>query len=99
MGAQPLVNIPKILARQSVPVIFRVSGDKKLPAVFIGNNRNTCDAGGSKNHQFLVLLDIFPAHLSVSGMRNQKAIVKSPHQRMVNIQYAVAEDAGQLFIQ
>ena len=28
MGAQPLVNIPKILARQSVPIIFRVSGDK-----------------------------------------------------------------------
>ena len=80
MDGKALAFVPKVLPLQGVRVIFRVAGDKNLPALLIHNDVHPGFFRGSQNFQPGHCLDVLPQDGGVPGMGGVKHIVKAPEQ-------------------
>ena len=60
-------------------VIFRVALDEDLLSVTAHYKKYSCLFGLCQNDQLRMLLNIFPAHFCVTGMRCQERIIKTSH--------------------
>lgn len=97
MDGKPLVIIPKILLGQSVGVILRVAGDKKLPIIPTPHRKDPRAGADGEELQLRLGSDVPLQHLGVSGVGGLKHIVKAMEQGGVGYQHPVLVNPEELF--
>ena len=92
-------HITFVLSVQCDPVIFRMSHDEDLAAAVRHGQENSGLFGFRQDRQFTAGVDVRRRDFRMSGVRRQKHIVKSSHQRDLAVHHLMPEKTEHFLIQ